>query len=479
MLKFRTQFPIQEDADIRATLSATYQWIAGSRHYALNGVIKESDLINSEEGSEEAGAETLNHYFFEESDSVRLVGVELIASKHGLTWTTHMVARQTERDAWVSLELTCEAEEAGAQTPSTKRPVLIDRLLDEVPFGRDGSIDTIAHAHNLMDSQVDLAKAIVLNCANNTMPVVYLSATTLGRHVTNPSVLAKRLAGMAHVVVEPNRAFSQRLRLATESQNPFGGQVGLFWPDSGLREILHRYDISSDEFIDEIAIHVQSQLLVKGLDRRLSWNYFQKSLSQHRIKQSAKIWEELGSEQSEHLSRKLAEQENQHRDSEETWERLVADIEQEKQTLQKELQKVQVCQRKIQSGQVVNIGTEEELYPGEFSAIMHDILTAAAGSTTVGNRRHDVLRSLRDANPLPLFVDEREQRIKQLMTGYRGMDSRLRKDLEDLGFEITEDGKHYKISLYGDDRYTVALAKTPSEGRGILNWVSDLKKKFF
>ena len=37
--------------------------------------------------------------------------------------------------------------------------------------------------------------------------------------------------------------------------------------------------------------------------------------------------------------------------------------------------------------------------------------------------------------------------------------------IEPLGFEITEDGKHYKVSYYGDGRYQTVYAKTPSDGR--------------
>ena len=37
--------------------------------------------------------------------------------------------------------------------------------------------------------------------------------------------------------------------------------------------------------------------------------------------------------------------------------------------------------------------------------------------------------------------------------------------MKDLGFEITEEGKHYKLTYYGDDRYQATFAKTPSDFR--------------
>ena len=55
--------------------------------------------------------------------------------------------------------------------------------------------------------------------------------------------------------------------------------------------------------------------------------------------------------------------------------------------------------------------------------------------------------------------------IKRLLRNYNGMNGRLRQDLIDLGFEITDEGKHYKITYFGDGRYQTTFARTPSDGR--------------
>ena len=51
------------------------------------------------------------------------------------------------------------------------------------------------------------------------------------------------------------------------------------------------------------------------------------------------------------------------------------------------------------------------------------------------------------------------------MNDYDSMTARLRQSLENLGFEITEDGKHYKLTYFGDGRYTITISKTPSDAR--------------
>ena len=53
--------------------------------------------------------------------------------------------------------------------------------------------------------------------------------------------------------------------------------------------------------------------------------------------------------------------------------------------------------------------------------------------------------------------------MKQLLRTYDGMTKVLKQDLQDMGFTITDDGKHYKLVYYNDQRYVFTLACTPSE----------------
>jgi hypothetical protein len=59
------------------------------------------------------------------------------------------------------------------------------------------------------------------------------------------------------------------------------------------------------------------------------------------------------------------------------------------------------------------------------------------------------------------------------------MTSAIRQKLESLGFVITEDGKHYKLTYYGDDRYQIILSKTPSDIRTGKNSSQKLSKMVF
>ena len=55
--------------------------------------------------------------------------------------------------------------------------------------------------------------------------------------------------------------------------------------------------------------------------------------------------------------------------------------------------------------------------------------------------------------------------MKALFKGYKNLTGAMRQELQSLGFEITEAGKHYKLTYRGDQRYMVTVGKTPSDNR--------------
>lgn len=61
--------------------------------------------------------------------------------------------------------------------------------------------------------------------------------------------------------------------------------------------------------------------------------------------------------------------------------------------------------------------------------------------------------------------DFMKKEIKQLLKNYRKMDKKTRLRLNELGFIITSDGKHYKITHTSNCSMKVTLGKTVSDYR--------------
>ena len=72
-------------------------------------------------------------------------------------------------------------------------------------------------------------------------------------------------------------------------------------------------------------------------------------------------------------------------------------------------------------------------------------------------RKAVVLEDLLEHNPYYHLSDKRKQRIKALVKVYKNWTGAMHQELLSLGFEISEAGKHYKITYYGDSSYMVTV----------------------
>ena len=102
---------------------------------------------------------------------------------------------------------------------------------------------------------------------------------------------------------------------------------------------------------------------------------------------------------------------------------------------------------------------------GYFEDIIQSVLLEARRNMPSDSRRADILDDILNSNGYKGFLAERIKRIKELFKGYKTMSSAMRKELEAMGMEITEDGIHYKVKYYGDDRYYTSIAKSASDHR--------------
>ena len=106
-------------------------------------------------------------------------------------------------------------------------------------------------------------------------------------------------------------------------------------------------------------------------------------------------------------------------------------------------------------------------------------LTDALSNMPEKSRRADVIRDIIENNDYQKKSEKRESEVKRLLRDYSGITGKLRQELEQLGFVITEDGKHYKITYYGDERYQAVFGKTPSDVRSGKNNAATVAKMFY
>ena len=86
----------------------------------------------------------------------------------------------------------------------------------------------------------------------------------------NADILARKLAGMAHVVVEPSRGFSFQLMGKSLRKNPYAGAIGVFLPGHG--EVSRHFGLGpahqqrerSSELVEVIVNMVSKRVAVRG-----------------------------------------------------------------------------------------------------------------------------------------------------------------------------------------------------------------------
>lgn len=109
---------------------------------------------------------------------------------------------------------------------------------------------------------------------------------------------------------------------------------------------------------------------------------------------------------------------------------------------------------------------------GEIREIILEILEDYSRNVQKDTRRDHIVTDLLENNNYGHIPVKRREQIKVALKGYKSLDGSLRGLLESIGFVITDDGKHYKWTYFGDHWYSVTIAKTSSDNRAELNMTS-------
>lgn len=467
MLSFTTEFPVQSKHGSAEFLNAIRDWRLGSPHTRFTA----DDLLLSGDQDEwfiEKGNERI--------DFLRIIGededaasVRHVSNDGDLEWSTEIVFSKKLQDSWVGIRVSCESSHPARQVPNAKKPVIVRTLLDTLGGAADGELTVSRHPHKIGSNDIGLAARLISGDARCHLPVVYVSCRFNGGYAIDPLRLADKLAGMAHVVIEPNRPFSLRLKIEVSSENVYGGAIGIYWPDGGGRRALfmsHEYD-SAEEMTAAIALEIRTALTNRRPLVRCTRPAIQESVSR-------KTFNALKSAGSNQVEKYIEEFDKEIKAKDEK----LAYADREIDRLRAEIRKYET-QRSLGSGLLLKTGSEQDLYTSEILDVVLISLKDAMSRAHNDSRKFHILNDLVSANTIRGEADSKRDIIKDLLREYRSMDSRIKKNLEDIGFDVQEDGKHCKLVFQGDGRYTFSLPKTGSDHRGGLNAASDISKKLF
>lgn len=467
MLSFATEFPVQGSHDSSKFIGAIREWLLGSPHTVLTapdlaGIEDESEWSTQKPGEKLTFLKTASPT--DETAAVRYVKIY-----RGLEWQTTIILSRQPTNSWIGIRISCESQHPAARLPPAKKPIVVKTLLSQLGGALDGELLVQTTPVRLENIDIEKAARLIAGKSGCRLPIVYLSAPFQNELSVNANLLAEALSGMAHVVVEPNRPFSLRLMAEVASQNVYGGTVGVYWPDDGGRRsffIGPEFD-SVDEVERAVIEEVQSALANRRPLMRCTWAATQEAVSQ-------RAFATLQAQGSTEINKYI---ENFDKDIKARVEQL-ADAEREIARLKAEVRKYE-SRNPMSAALSVVTGQEQEFYDGELLSILRDAIVDASQHVKKDSRRQHVLNSIAKTLPSNDEALSKREKLKELLREYRSMTSKIRQGLLELGFEIEEDGKHYKLIFQGDDRYTFTLAKSGSDHRGGLNAASDISKHLF
>jgi len=467
MLTFKTQFPINEKYNAENLIEAGRIWLAGSPYSSLAEVMANAKDIKDgwRVSKEKESIVFANH----------VNGVNVCGFRHENTdenemrWVTEVVGFKFQNKFILSVQLDVGSELPVEKIDYGKRPHFLKTVMQEIGGGTDGMLRVIDRPHYLKDNEVGLAADLINSHAGCLMPIVYVSADDDDTAHINPIMLAQWLSGMAHIVVEPNRDFSFGLMSKVSNENAYGGAVAIYWPDGiGKWLFMPKYEYSDPRSMQiAIARKVRQSLLSQRTKRECTWGYIQELKSKERI-------DSLKQSGSAEIDDFVA-----------AFDDEIASKNEEISRLEQEINRLKYGNYSSSSDDAPEYkalqltSSETDLYQGERLEIVIDAITNSINTTQPHTRRRNILEDIRDSN---LETGERDsilECLKELLRSYKSMNASTRKELERLGFEITEEGKHYKLEFRNDKRYHFSLSKTGSDHRGGLNAFAEIKNKLF
>lgn len=467
MLSFLTEFPVNELTNLDAFNQCIQKWLLGSR-YTLFTPSLLAELGRNDGWECKTALESISCVLDITND---IEAAATIYSKRDsdFEWITTIVFSGQPSSSWVSIRVECKPLHPIAMVPNAKKPVLVKTILNTLEGGVDGEFRVSEAPVIFTNSEYDLAASCILGGANTYLPIVYVSAPFRGQYSVEPNKLASRLFGMAHVVVEPNRDFSIKVMEIVQSRNVYGGVIALYWPEgAGRRTFFPRHNnISVDEFEENIFEEIRMSLI----NRRPLVRCTLAAVNELKARRLINSLKDAGSAEvqlyvdafEEELTSKAAALEN----SEKEIARLKAEI------------RKYESQSEAINSIALDIGGERDFYGDEILSVVLDALTKAEANVTPDSRRQDLLKALIGANSCLAEGDAIRKKIKELLRDYRTMTPKVKQGLEETGFLISDDGRHYKIILQDDSRYTFSLSKSGSDYKGGLNAASDICNLFF
>ena len=468
MLQFSTEFPVIPSDNRAAFVAEVVAWIRGMRHQTVLSKDSEAELDGANAHVRSSTGEELRMRELRTGDGWTAIGIRHdLPDDLGRSWRTECVLKRSAADGGqdlVRLRTQCIATTPGARLDTPRKPYLIKALLKSGWGGTDQGIDVSDQPVWLesTDAGIATAKSVTLGEAAKWLPTVYVSATGNASWLLSRQEIEKLaydLGGIAHVVVEPDRAFSFDLRDATEARNAYGGTVGFSVPGQGIaRRYYLGWQIQNG---DELATAVRSAAsALRSQMPAFGWDW-------------TELQEQALRAQRERDRNRLTAAENEKLYLEE-----IENLQDRIRQLEQQLSASPAASLGMDEAEFSSDNLVQRIGPEVYSGEISDRLRFAAKTTLsaaeqigLDPRTKAILQRVVDRLPESPALAELSQDLARATKDPKRVVSELTALLARHGYSEKADNKHIRLEANKDydGLDSITLPKTPSENRGLKN----------
>ena len=473
MLIFSTRLPVKDTLTKGKFFELVIRWNQDSPHHRIDG-------IEWDGGYRHRWGDMKNMLEITEYNDV--AAAHFVQSEHGVHWTTEFILHTERRE--IGIYLSREATENTVYFHKEfKPPYFLKLLMRENVLGSDGGL-AISEYPQSFGAAADERKVLAQLCLEDDsafrLPVVYLTREWFIEHcVVDEGVLARRLCGVAHVLVESDKDVSRTLKDLCHGKNVYNGGMAVYFPSvSAAAKRFIPYDgMDVEKVMTQMVRMIFRYMNQQKREPLDTWDGIQMMQMRRQTKQLLAEKRRI-----EENRKQTSKEQEQYWDEYVKAQTQVEALTEQNARLQSELAVLRARVDSMGENPLLYYGDEREFYQGEMLEFVRTALSEKLDRLPKEKDRHlrcaDVLQDLLNANESEEIQAQRQTELKRVLKGYRTLTPEIQSTLIDAGFRIT-DGKHYKLTYYDDERYTVTMAKSGSDWRGGENLISEIRKRIY
>ena len=336
-------------------------------------------------------------------------------------------------------------------------PHFLTLLIEEGHLQADGDLPVAREPIYIGKNNSELLAKVIKGESSYRLPVVYVSKTKRGQYPVDVNLLASKLKGVAHVLIQESPNYDEKIKELNEHY----GSVGVYYPNKAVQPKRFWYKDTAAQrknMLESVIYAVMTYCNCQQVDGAYTWDGVLNAISRDRLESQREEREQAETEKEQVYS--------EFNDELKTLQERIDSLTLENEALRAENAGLHSKFGEMDKRPVLVMGDEEDLYPGEIKELVLSVLEDELERRVAKrSRRSDVFSDLIEKNDYQGVYRKKKAEIQRILKNYTIMDAKTRKALQDFGFRIEEDGKHYRLTYFGDDRYNTTVAKTPSDAR--------------